>query len=90
MQFFNNSYITYGPSICGGMCPSIKAQLVWLEAFEAIRNDKALSIAFGPNTPFDLGPRWVAFLDDARTITEGPFGKLNSFGVDDNGNPILK
>ncbi|NLJ49804.1 MAG: hypothetical protein GX428_09525 [Candidatus Atribacteria bacterium] len=90
-QYTNNSYETYGTAICEGGCPSIKSQLEWLQAFEAIRNKKAFEVAFGPNLlPSDLRPRWSTFLVDATTVMGPPFGSYDSWGVGDDGNEILR
>lgn len=89
-QYDGNSYVTYGPPICKGGCPSLKAQLVWLQAFHAMRNRPAFQVAFGPNSPTDSTPRWTAFLSDAASIMKGPFGSYSSFGENEDGVTILR
>ena len=90
-QLHYNSYVTYGPPICpGGSCPSQKAQLIWLQAFEAWRDERYIITAFGPKSRSDPSSRWTAFIVDATKIIEAPFGDYNSFGVDENGEAVLQ
>jgi hypothetical protein len=74
-QYAYNGYAFTGPPICGASCAGTTEQLIWLQAFEAIRDPSKLLEAFTQG-----GALWTTFIPGASKVISGRFGDFYSFG----------
>jgi hypothetical protein len=71
-------------------CPSIEAQLVWVQGFQDWRSDNLFRQTMSPISSENLKPIWAQFMIDATRVVQSAFREGHSFGQDENCSEVVE